>query len=226
MLCPSATLHKRFVVERMFEPGIGTRKRPGCLKTTSVSLSEVLPPAQSWHGESAVLPTVALFPPVTSVTSRAARVGFYTLMYSPTVFETQLISLLGVSTYMKNTFTNTLLALAVGGLLLVGSASAQTSTTTSGAGPGVVDPGHPRVNEVNGREENQQQRIANGVSSGKLNAQQTSNLEKREASVQNREQKDMAANNGHLTKGEQRRINRQQNRISKSIYKDKHEASK
>jgi len=124
---------------------------------------------------------------------------------------------------MKNTFTNSLLVLAVGGLMFAGSASAQTSTTTSGAGPGVVDPGHPRVNEVNQREENQQQRIANGVSSGKLSAQQTSNLEKREASVQNREQKDMAAHNGHLTKAEQKGINRQQNRISKSIYKDKHD---
>ena len=123
---------------------------------------------------------------------------------------------------MKNTFTISLLVLAVGGLLLVGSASAQTSTTTSGAGPGVVDPGHPRVNQVNQREENQQQRIANGVKSGKLSAQQTANLEKREASVQNREQKDMAAHNGHLTKAEQKGINRQQNRISKSIYKDKH----
>jgi hypothetical protein len=122
---------------------------------------------------------------------------------------------------MNNTFTKSLLTLAVGGLMLAGSASAQTSTT-SGAGPGVVDPGHPRVNEVNKREENQQQRIGNGVKSRKLNANQTANLEKREASVQNREQKDMAAHNGHLTKAEQKGINRQQNRISKSIYKDKH----
>ena len=123
---------------------------------------------------------------------------------------------------MNNTFTKSLLALAVGGLMLAGSASAQTSTT-SGAGPGVVDPGHPRVNEVNQREENQQKRIGNGVSSGKLTSQQTTNLEKRETSVQNREQKDMAAHNGHLTKAEQKGINRQQNRISKSIAKDKHE---
>ena len=119
-----------------------------------------------------------------------------------------------------NKLTNSLLVLAVGVVMLAGSAPAQT--TTSGAGPGVVDPGHPRVNQVNGREENQQQRIANGVSSGKLSAQQTSNLEKREASVQNREKKDMAAHNGHLTKAEQNGINRQQNRISNSIYKDKH----
>ncbi|MGD0414250.1 MAG: hypothetical protein ABSA80_02745 [Terriglobales bacterium] len=107
--------------------------------------------------------------------------------------------------------------------MLAGSASAQTSTTTSGAGPGVVDPGHPRVNQVNGREENQQQRIGNGIKSGQLNSQQAANLEKRETSVQNREQKDMAKNNGHLTRAEQKGINRQQNRISKSIYKDKHQ---
>ncbi len=125
---------------------------------------------------------------------------------------------------MKN-ITNSLLVLAAAGLMVTGSAVAQTSTT-SGAGPGVVDPGHPRVNEVNGREQNQQNRIANGVKSGKLSAQQTSNLEKREASVQKREQNDMAKHNGHLTKAEQRGINRQQNRISKSIYKDKHEGQK
>jgi len=123
---------------------------------------------------------------------------------------------------MNTNLSKAFLVLAASGLLMVGSAPAQTSTPAA-AGPGVVDPGHPRVNEVNQREENQQQRIANGVQSGKLTPQQTSNLEKRESSVQNREQKDMAKNNGHLTKGEQRRINRQQNRISKSIYKDKHE---
>lgn len=86
----------------------------------------------------------------------------------------------------------------------------------------MVDPGHPRVNEVNQREQNQQNRIANGLQNGTLNAKQASNLENREASVQNRETKDMAAHNGHLTKAEQRGINRQQNRISRSIYKDKH----
>ena len=122
---------------------------------------------------------------------------------------------------MINRISKSLLILAVGGLMVTGSAIAQT-TTTSGAGPGVVDPGHPRVNQVNGRETNQQNRIANGVKNGSLSPKQTSNLENREASVQSREKKDMAAHNGHLTKAEQNGINRQQNRISKSIYKDKH----
>lgn len=123
---------------------------------------------------------------------------------------------------MNNIFAKSLLTLAVGGLMIAGSAAAQTSNNTSGAGPGVADPFHPRVNQVNRRQERQQQRIANGIENGKLSPKQTSNLEKREASVQNREQKDMAAHNGHLTKREQKGINRQQNRISKSIYKDKH----
>jgi len=122
---------------------------------------------------------------------------------------------------MNNKFTQSLLVLAAGGLMLAGSAVAQTSTT-SGAGPGVVDPKHPRVNQVNRRETRQQKRIGEGVENGKLTPQQTANLEKREASVEKREQKDMAAHNGHLTKAEQRGINRQQNRISRSIHRDKH----
>jgi len=122
---------------------------------------------------------------------------------------------------MMNKIWNSLLILAMASLMSAGIAVAQT-TTTSGAGPGVVDPGHPRVNQVNSRETRQQNRIANGVKNGSLSPKQTANLEKREASVQSREQKDMAAHNGHLTKAEQNGINRQQNRISKSIYKDKH----
>jgi hypothetical protein len=124
---------------------------------------------------------------------------------------------------MINKISNSLLILAIGGLMITGSAVAQTTaTSTSGAGPGAVDPGHPRVNQVNRRETRQQNRIANGVKNGSLSPKETSNLEKREASVQNREQKDMAAHNGHLTKAEQRGINRQQNRISRSIHRDKH----
>jgi len=125
---------------------------------------------------------------------------------------------------MKNTVTNSLLVLVVSGLLFSGFAAAQTTnSTTSGAGPGVVDPGHPRVNQVNNREQHQQQRIANGIQNGTLNSKQASNLEKRETAVQNREKADMAKHNGHLTKNEQAGINRQQNRISHSIYEDKHD---
>ena len=122
---------------------------------------------------------------------------------------------------MKNRTAKSLVILAVAGLMSFGVAAAQT-TTTSGAGPGTVDPGHPRVNEVNRREQRQQNRIANGEKNGTLNSKQAANLERRETAVQNREKRDMAEHNGHLTKAEQKGINRQQNRISRSIYKDKH----
>lgn len=119
-----------------------------------------------------------------------------------------------------NKITNSLLVLAAGGLMLLGSAAAQTDN--SNAGPGAVDPGHPRVNQVNRRQTRQQKRIAQGVKNGSLSPKETANLEKREAGVQRQEQRDMAKHNGHLTKAEQRQLNRRENRISRTIYKDKH----
>ena len=122
---------------------------------------------------------------------------------------------------MKNIFGKSLLTLAVSGLMVAGSA-AQTTTTDSAAGPGVKDPGHPRVNQVNRREGRQQKRIANGINNGSLNSNEASHLEKREANLQNTEQKDMAEHNGHLTKGEQKNLNHRENKISRSIRRDKH----
>jgi len=123
-------------------------------------------------------------------------------------------------------FTQLLSILAVGGLMVVGSAAAQTQDNTSGAGAGQVDPGHPRVNQVNARETNQQNRIANGVKNGQLTPGQTAHLERGEQRLQNNEKKDMAANNGHLTKQDQRQLNHEANHMSKRIYKDKHSDNK
>lgn len=126
---------------------------------------------------------------------------------------------------MSKTIRQSLFILAVGGLMAIGSAAAQTQdSNTSGAGAGQVDPGHPRVNQVNDREQNQQDRIANGVKNDKLTPGQTANLEKGEQRLQNNEKRDMANDNGHLTKQNQRQLNREANRQSAKIYKDKHEA--
>jgi uncharacterized lipoprotein YajG len=126
---------------------------------------------------------------------------------------------------MINKITNSLLVLAVGGLMLAGSAAAQTTTNsnTSGAGAGVDDPNHPHVNQINQREQNQQNRIANGIKNDKLTPAQAANLEKGQQRLVNNEKKDMAADNGHLTKANQRQLNREANRQSKKIYKDKHQ---
>jgi hypothetical protein len=122
---------------------------------------------------------------------------------------------------MTNKLTQSLLILAASGLMVVGSAAAQNSNT-SGAGAGNVDPGHPRVNQINRREQNQQNRIANGVKNDHLTPGQTARLEKGEQRLQNNEKKDMAKDNGHLTKKDQRQLNHEANHMSKRIYQDKH----
>ncbi len=124
---------------------------------------------------------------------------------------------------MTNKITNSLLVLAASGLMFVGAAAAQQDNT-SGAGPGKVDPAHPRVNQINRREGRQQARIAQGVKSGQLTPGETRRLERGEQRLQNNEKKDMAKDNGHLTKQDQRQLNREANRMSKRIYRDKHNA--
>lgn len=75
---------------------------------------------------------------------------------------------------------------------------------------------------INQRKENQQDRIAQGVKSGQLTAGETRNLERREASI-NREERNMRrADGGHLTRADRAGLNRRQNRVSRSIYRDKH----
>ena len=99
---------------------------------------------------------------------------------------------------------------------------AQRLANEAGAGTGKVDPGHPRVNEVNGREGDQEGRINQGVNSGALTPGEDNHLQKGEARIQNQEANDMAKDDGHLTKGEQLRLNHEQNRESRRIYRDKH----
>lgn len=76
--------------------------------------------------------------------------------------------------------------------------------------------------EVGQRAKNQQDRIAQGIKSGKLSAGQTARLEKGEAKINHEVHNDRAANGGKLTQGEKAQVNRQQNRMSGRIYRDKH----
>ena len=128
---------------------------------------------------------------------------------------------MGGNNHMNNKISQSLLILAVGGMISIGSAAAQSSNT-SGAGPGTVDPGHPRVNQINGRETNQQNRIANGVKNGKLTPGQTARLERGEQRLERNEKRDMAKDGGHLTKQDQRQLNREANHMSRRIAADKH----
>jgi len=76
--------------------------------------------------------------------------------------------------------------------------------------------------EVGKRAENQQDRIAQGVKSEQLTAGETANLENKEAKINKEVRNDRKANGGKLTRQEKRQVNRQQNKMSRQIYRDKH----
>jgi len=81
---------------------------------------------------------------------------------------------------------------------------------------------HYGNNEVGQRRENQQDRIANGLRSGSMNAGQTARVENREQGINEQDHADRQANGGKLTGQEHRQINREQNGASRQIYRDKH----
>jgi hypothetical protein len=83
-------------------------------------------------------------------------------------------------------------------------------------------PDHPRVNEVNQRLDNQQSRINQGLANGTMSNKQAARDEKHDANIAKRESADEAKHNGHLTKGEQNRLNRSENRNSRRIHRQKH----
>ena len=80
------------------------------------------------------------------------------------------------------------------------------------------------TNEVNARDRNQQQRIGQGIKSGSLTPGEAANLENKEARLNKEEHNDRVANGGKLTPAEKNKNNHQQNKVSKQIYKDKHNA--
>jgi len=81
---------------------------------------------------------------------------------------------------------------------------------------------HYGNNKVDARRENQQDRIANGIASGKINAGQAARLEKGESAINQEVKTDRTLNGGKLTPGEKKQVNTQQNKMSTKIYKAKH----
>ena len=78
--------------------------------------------------------------------------------------------------------------------------------------------------EVGKRAENEQDRIANGVANGSLTAGEAARLENQQKNLHNEVAADRAANGGKLTPAERRQVNRQENRASRNIYRQKHDA--
>ena len=111
----------------------------------------------------------------------------------------------------------TLFTLAVAALIASGPAFAQQSQPQT-------QPNQPAPT-IGQREQNQQDRVANGIDSGQMTAGETKNVESRESNLNREIRDDRSADNGHLTQQERQQINHQQNNLSHSIYQDKHNAN-
>ena len=79
------------------------------------------------------------------------------------------------------------------------------------------------ADDIHQRKVNQQERIGNGVKKGTLSPRETANLENKEAGLNHEIHHDRVQNGGNLTNKEKAQVNRQQNRLSRQIYNDKHD---
>jgi hypothetical protein len=111
---------------------------------------------------------------------------------------------------MKNMIKTAAFVMVVGTFSL--GAFAQTAQTTTAPGT------------IHQRKDNQQQRIGEGVENGSLTAHEAAKLEGKETKLNAEQQRMKAANGGTLTPAQRARLQRQQGRLSKQIYNQKHDA--
>ncbi len=76
---------------------------------------------------------------------------------------------------------------------------------------------HPRREEVNNRLANQNGRIHNEVKEGEMSRAQAAKLHREDHHIRREERLMAKQNGGHITKGEQKVLNRQENQVSKQI---------
>jgi hypothetical protein len=99
-------------------------------------------------------------------------------------------------------------------------------TSTIGFAQGAPAPVQRHGATVNQRREHQQQRIAQGIRAGQLNARQTVRLERREGSIGRQERHMRAADGGRLNHYDRVRLNHRLNRSSRAIYRARHRSSR
>ncbi|HEY6984147.1 hypothetical protein [Reyranella sp.] len=76
---------------------------------------------------------------------------------------------------------------------------------------------HPRRDQVNDRLENQHRRINHEYREGELTRGQARQLHREDRRVRHEERRLARWNGGHITRGEQHALNRQENGISRQI---------
>jgi hypothetical protein len=119
---------------------------------------------------------------------------------------------------MKGTYMKSLNLFATV-LVLVGSLSLTQSASADNTKP------HPRRKEVNGRLNNQQKRVDNGLANGSLKPGQAKKIQNQDARIKQQEQRDVRQNErdgrgATLTKGQQNQLNREENHTSNEISRD------
>ncbi len=106
---------------------------------------------------------------------------------------------------------------ALAALALMAGASAQTTTstpTTSTAKPAGVDARHA----------DQQKRIGEGLENGSLTAGEAKGIENKETRINREEHNMRKADDGKLTAADRAKLQSQENKVSKDIYAQKHDA--
>jgi hypothetical protein len=112
--------------------------------------------------------------------------------------------------------TTALIALLTSGV--AGLAQAQTAT------PEAPVATTPSVGQIDQRLENQQKRIDAGVKDGQINAKQEMRDDKADAHVAKELSKDEAKNGGTITKAESFKMNKQLNKNSHRIHRQREKA--
>ena len=87
----------------------------------------------------------------------------------------------------------------------------------------VIIPAAGLAQGINQRQQNQRQRIRQGVRSGELTRVEAARLQRREAQIRLNEAR-ARRSGGEFTPRERARIQRQLNRSSRAVYRQKHDA--
>ena len=103
-------------------------------------------------------------------------------------------------------------------LIAFGLVAAFASAAASAQVNPIYIPGHGRIDQVNQRLANQQNRIDAGIADGQINARQAFRDERQDSNIAAREMRDMAEHGGHLTAAEQQHLNRSLNNDSGRIH--------
>ncbi len=81
---------------------------------------------------------------------------------------------------------------------------------------------HPRRVQVNGRLENQNDRVRNGIRDDQLTRGQARQIHSEDRDIRDQERLYARDHNGHISKGEEHLLDQQENSVSKQIYDERH----